>query len=79
MPLDRTLTESEVARAWRRRKLGISLQRCADDLDVSLQRLDEAIWKWMRPKPQRTDDRRPIHNAYTAPSEKHRIRDAPTA
>ena len=50
MPLDRPLTESEVARVWRRRKLGISLQRCADDLDVSLQRLDEAIWKWMRPK-----------------------------
>ena len=50
MPLDRQLTESEVARVWRRRKLGISLQRCADDLDVSLQRLDEAIWKWMKQK-----------------------------
>lgn len=47
MPLDRTLTESEVSRVWRRRKLGITLQRCADDLDVSLQRLDEALWKWL--------------------------------
>jgi hypothetical protein len=50
MPLDRTLTESEVAKVWRRRKLGITLQRCADDLDVTLGRLDEAIWKWMKPK-----------------------------
>ena len=50
MPLDRQLTESELARVWRRRKLGISLQRCADDLDVTLGWLDQAIWKWMKPK-----------------------------
>lgn len=72
MPLDRTLTESEVARVWRRRKLGITLQRCADDLDVSLQRLDEALWKWLcrqsRPKAELTI----APNPYTSPSAKYR-------
>lgn len=72
MPLDRQLTESELARVWRRRKLGISLQRCADDLDVTLGRLDQAIWKWMGTGPKK-DRLAPVaQNAYTSPTEKYR-------
>ena len=72
MPLDRQLTQSELDRVWRRRKLGVSLQRCADDLDVSLSRLDQAIWKWMGSGPKKERLAPVAHNPYTSPSEKYR-------
>lgn len=69
MPDERTLTASEMEKVWKRLKLRIPLQRCADDLGVSIQRLDQALWTWCH---RRTQKLGATQNPYTSPSEKYR-------